>query len=62
MPFIGSNGRRNRKPGPRPIIVDNIYYSGESDSDSENEEIVAKRGQLYLGCDILNSTMLQCTL
>ena len=42
--------------------VANIYYSGESDSDSENEEIVAKRGQLYLGCDILNSTMLQCTL
>ena len=30
-------------------IVDNIYYSGASDSDSENEEIVAKRGKVIFG-------------
>ena len=31
-------------------IVDNIYYSGASESDSENEEIVAKRGKVIFGC------------
>ena len=31
-------------------MVDNIYYSDASDSHSENEEIVAKRGRVIFGC------------